>query len=67
MKTVTTFIAHPTTFEQVAASKAFAKTPKIKFKVKDQNDLALVKAVLQGDEDFKRGNFQIVATETLWD
>ena len=70
MKTATTIIAHPTTSEQVAALKAFAKALKIKFEIKNKNekpyDPAFVDMILQGDKDFESGNFKIIQTEDLW-
>ena len=69
METENIFIAHPTTTDQINALKAVVKAFKIKFEIKKTEkpyNPEFVAQILQGDEDFKNGNFKVIKTGDLW-
>ena len=64
MSTSNIIIVHPGSEDKFEALKAFMKAFKIKFEITKESpyDPDFVAKILQGDEDFKKGNFKIIKT-----
>ena len=60
-------IVHPENKAQLNAVKQVLKAMKISFEKKEQPyNPEFVEKILQGDKDFKEGNFTKVDLENLW-
>ena len=61
-------IAHTKDASQIEAIKAFMKALKIKFDItKDKPyDQEFVQQILDGDDDFKKGDFKVIKRQDLW-
>jgi hypothetical protein len=69
MKSADIIIVHPDNQDKLEALKTFLKAFKIKFEVPTKEkpyDPEFVAKILQGDEDFKKGNFKVIKTKDLW-
>jgi hypothetical protein len=68
MSTSNIIIVHPDSDDKFEALKAFMRAFKIKFEITKESpyDPDFVAKILQGDEDFKKGNFKVIKTEDLW-
>jgi hypothetical protein len=62
-----TLIVHPENKAQLNAVKQVLKAMKISFEKKEKPyNPEFVKKILQGDKDFKEGNFTKIDLESLW-
>lgn len=60
------FIAHPKTYEQLEAMKAFVKALKIDFEIEKPYDPKFVTKILKGEQDIADGKGIKIKTEDLW-
>lgn len=69
MKTPDTIIVHPGNQDKFEALKAVLKALKIKFEVPTKDkpyNPEFVAKILQGDQEFKKGDFKVIKTKDLW-